>query len=225
MAVKPPMIKSYAEGNYNGVLTFFNFSNKAIYYSLLLIVFPLFYEMGTVLKIWLDVNDAQTILFCRLILIYVLLLALNNPISIIVQANGNIKAYSTFVEIPTLLVFPVTWALFALGLPAETAFYVMIVAVVFSHLIRLVCLKKLFPVFSYKEYLQGFVIPAIIVSIIIGASLFFIHGCLPNTIARLFVMCATSLIITVLTSIFIGFDSNERKLLISLVFPSKSFDS
>ena len=136
MAIQPPMIKSYAEGNYSKVNTFFNFSNKAVYYSLFLIILPMFFEMETVLKLWLDVNDQQTIMFCRLILIHVLLLSLNNPISIIVQANGNIKAYSTLVEIPTLLVFPLTWLLYAFGMPAETAFYVMIIAVIISHIIN-----------------------------------------------------------------------------------------
>lgn len=217
MAIKPPMIKSYAEGNYSKVNTFFNFSNKAVYYSLFLIILPMFFEMETVLKLWLDVNDQQTIMFCRLILIHVLLLSLNNPISIIVQANGNIKAYSTLVEIPTLLVFPLTWLLYAFGMPAETAFYVMIIAVIISHIIRLVCLKKLFPIFSYREYLIGFVLPAAIISVVSSLVVFFVFSNMPDSFLRFVIVCFVSFVMIVLMCYFFGFNTSERKMLLSLL--------
>ena len=217
MAIKPPMIKSYAEGNYSRVNSYFNFSNKVIYYSMLLIVMPLFYEMVTILRLWLDVDDVQTVLFCRLILIYVLLLSLNNPISIIIQANGNIKAYSTYVEIPTLLVFPMTWVLYAIGFPAETAFYVMICAVISSHLIRLVCLKKLFPVFSYREYVLSFIIPAIIVTVVTTVALHFIHISLSNSLIRLAIIFAAGFALILVLGYFLGLNSSERKMLVSLI--------
>ena len=81
VAVRPPMIKQYAEGDYKRVYSFFNLSNKAVYYSLLLLLLPLFFEMEYVLRIWLGVEDQQTVMFCRLILCYALVLALNNPFS------------------------------------------------------------------------------------------------------------------------------------------------
>ncbi len=217
MAIKPPMIKTYAEGDYKKVNTYFNFSNKAIYYSLLIIVIPLYFEMGTILKIWLDVNDAQTVLFCRLILINVLLLSLNNPIAIIIQANGNIKAYSTFVEIPTLLVFPITWALYSFGLPAQTAFYVMIAAVICSHVIRLICLKALFPIFSYKQYAFSFMFPAAIVTLLSVFLAYFIHYQLSNSLATLFVICIVSVITIFGLCFIIGFTREERQFLLSAI--------
>ena len=199
------------------VKSFFNLSNKTIYYSLLLIVLPLFVEMKTVLGFWLDVKDAQTILFCQLILVYVLLLSLNNPISIIIQATGNIKDYSTYVEIPTLLVFPVTWMLFAIGMPAYTAYYVMIVAVILSHMIRLVCLKKLFPVFSYKDYVNGFVFPAIIITIITIIPLYIIHITIDSGIVRLLISLLSCFIVLGILCIFLGFNVNERKMIVNIV--------
>ena len=220
MAVKPPMIKTYAVGNYDKVNMYFNFSNKAIYYSLLQIILPLYFEMEIILKIWLGVNDSQTILFCRLILINILLLSLNNPISIIVQANGNIKAYSTYVEIPTLLVFPITWALYALGMPAQTAFYVMIIAVIVSHLIRLVCLKRLYPIFSYRDYLRGFVIPAAIITAIVFGVLLFVQAQMDQGILRLFVVLIACVVLTIVLCFLLVFSINERKMFVSIIFPS-----
>ena len=218
MALKPPMIKQYAEGDFEKVLRYFNFSNKAIYYSLLLILLPIFFEMEIVLRFWLDIiNDVQTVLFCRLILVYALILSLNNPISIIVQATGNIKAYSTWVEIPTLLCFPVTWFLFAIGMPAETAFYVMIIAIIASHVVRLVCLKRLFPVFSYRNYVVKFVAPASLITLIVSCTLFSIVSTVSPGIGRLVLVFSVCASVLSLLCLLFGFSKNERRALLSLV--------
>ena len=225
MAVRPPMIKQYAEGDYFKVNRYFTFSSKAVFYSLLLILLPIYMEMETVLDIWLDVSDSQTILFCRLILIYVLILSLNNPISIIIQATGNIREYSTYVEIPTLLCFPVTWCLFALGMPAESAFYVMIIAIIVSHIIRLFCLKKLFPVFSYKEYLGEIIVPAFFILVVITSILLLLKSCFEPGLLRLFLSFFVGAIVLGITCYFWGMNKFEREYITNLVKKYKNKNS
>lgn len=217
VALRPPMIKQYADGDLDKVKRYFNFSNKAVYYSLLLILLPLMFEMETILKLWLEVEDAQTVLFCRLILVYALVLSLNNPISIIIQATGNIRAYSTYVEIPTLLCFPVTWFLFAVGFPAEVAFYVMIIAIIFSHIIRLICLRRLFPIFSYKEYVAKFVVPALIITFLTMIGLSCVIRNLPQSISRLIIVFVVAGISIVVLCLLFGFTSYERKVFFSWI--------
>ena len=217
MAIRPPMIKFYAEGDCARVNNYFKFSNKAVFYSLLLILMPIFFEIDIVLKLWLDVDDAQTALFCRLILVYALVLSLNNPIAIIIQATGNIRAYSTYVEIPTLLCFPATWVLYALGMPAQSAFYVMIVSIIISHVIRLVCLKKLFPLFSYRDYVFNFVTPAFAVMFLMAGALFAIVHCLDPGLLRLAIVLALGTITLSVACLLFGFNTNERNTLLSLL--------
>lgn len=217
IAIRPPMIKYYAQGKHNTVKSYFNFSNKAVFYSLLFILLPIFFEMETVLKLWLDVSDAQTVLFCRLILVYVLILSLNNPISIIIQATGNIRAYSTYVEIPTLLCFPVTWALYALGMPPESAFYVMIVAILLSHIIRLLCLKKLFPIFSYRDYLFRFVVPAFLVLLLVSVALFVVRYFISVGILRLMVSVTVGAFVLIVSCLLFGLTKYERDMIFSLL--------
>lgn len=217
VAIRPPMIKKYAEGDYEKVKRYFDFSNKAVFYSLLLILLPIFFEMETVLRLWLEVDDSQTVLFCRLILVYALILSLNNPISIIIQATGNIKAYSTYVEIPTLLCFPATWGLYALGMPAESAFYVMIVAIVASHIIRLLCLKNVFPVFSYKDYFVHFLLPAIVILCTVSLCLFFIQQKFIEGLPRLLAILITNSLLLFVSCVVMGFSKSERNALVSII--------
>lgn len=224
MAIRPPMIKQYAEGDFEKVNRYFYFSNKTVFYSLLLILMPIFFEMETVLKIWLDVSDSQTIFFCRLILIYSLILSLNNPISIIIQANGNIRAYSTYVEIPTLLCFPVTWALYAIGMPAEVAFYVMIIAIVSSHIIRLVCLKKLFALFSYKEYIKDFILPAMSILFCNVTVLWLVHSFIIEGVIRFLISFLFGGFIVIVLCVAYGFNKSEKQTLYNIIPFEKFFN-
>lgn len=217
MAIKPPMIKNYAEGDYKKVNAYFQFSNKAVFYCLLLVLLPIFFEMETILKLWLDVDDLQTVLFCRLILIYALILSLNNPISIIIQATGNIRNYSTLVEIPTLLCFPVTWLFFSLGFPAETAFYIMIIAISISHIIRLLCLKRLFDTFSYRDYLCKFLLPAILICLIASFTLSVLHMFFSSELSRLVISIIVCALVVCTLSFFIGLSKSERQIVKSLL--------
>ena len=217
VAIRPPMIKQYAEGDYVKVNRFFNFSNKAVFYSLLLVLLPIFFEMETVLHLWLGIDDVQTVLFCRLILIYAMILSLNNPISIIVQATGNIRAYSTYVEIPTLLCFPATWILYALGCPAESAFYAMIGAIVLSHIIRLVCLKHLFPEFSYRDYAFRFVLPAGVITRLASLALYGETQWMDGGFLHLVISLVTCMAVVGSLCYLFGLSKYEKQTVLSLV--------
>ena len=219
MAIRPPMMKAYAEGNYHFLNKLFNLSNKIIYYLMLIIVLPLMFEMDIVLKLWLNTTDAQTILFSRLILVYGLILVLNNPISIIVQAIGKVKEYFLPVEVFTILCPVATYVLFKMGFPAEATFYTMIVAIVLSHIVRLICLKKMYSGFSIKEYLLHFVLPAflitlVIVSVLLCCKFMFDIKTIPTIII--------SIIGTSLVAYFLGFTKEDKERIIGLVNVFKS---
>lgn len=173
--VKPPIIKTYADGNYDQLNFIFGISNKLILYLLGVLSMPIIFEMNGILEWWLDKNDSQTVIFSQLMVVYAIILALNNPISFIIQATGCVKEYNIKVEVFTILCMPATYLAFKFGAPAEATFILMIVAVVCSHIVRLVILKKYYPLFSYKEYTLGFLLPAVMVLSIEFVLLWFLH--------------------------------------------------
>ena len=126
LAIRPPMIKSYAESDFSFVCSVFNISNKIIIYLLLMVSIPLIIEMDYVLNLWLGIADSQTITFSRLMIVYSVVLALHNPITIIIQATGQVKWYNILVESLTLLCVPLTYLLFKLDFPAVSTYFVMI---------------------------------------------------------------------------------------------------
>ena len=102
-AVRPPIIKAYAEGNYQYLNLIFAYANKFIYYMSIIIAIPLYIKIETILYLWLGENDQEMVLFSKLIIIYSVILSLNNPISIIIQATGKIRQYFVPVECVTIL--------------------------------------------------------------------------------------------------------------------------
>ena len=217
MAIRPPMIKSYSEESYLYLNKLFNLSNKFIYYCLLMVFLPLMFEMDTILFLWLKSTDPQTVLFSRLILVYALIMSLNNPISIIIQATGHVREYHVPVETFTLLCVPATYILFKMGYPAYSTYIVMIVASIASHIVRLICLKKYYKPFSHSEYIKSFLLPAFVITIIATLFVFLIHTNILNSSLRIFTVIVFSVICVGAFALFIGLSKTEKEVLKQLV--------
>lgn len=211
MAIRPQMIKSYAEESYLYLNKIFNLSNKLIYYSLLMICLPLILEMNTILFFWLKVSDHQTTLFSRLILVYALIMSLNNPISIIIQATGHVKEYHVSVETFTLLCVPATYLLFKLGYPAYVTYIVMIVAAAAAHVVRLICLKKYYRPFSYSEYIRSFILPAFAITFFASLIVFLIQRSIINTLLRIPAVVILSVVCVATFVLLIGLSKTEKE--------------
>jgi len=217
MAIRTPMIKSYAEGSYSYLNKLFNISNKLIYYCLLMVCIPLMIEMENILFLWLKTTDPNTVLFSRLILVYAIIMSLNNPISIIIQATGHIKEYHIPVEIFTLLCVPATYLLFKLGYPAFTTYIVMIIASVASHIVRLICLKKFYKPFSFLEYIKSFLLPAFIITLFSSFIVFQVHKSIMGTFIRVTAVGFTSFLIVTLFVMLIGLSKSEKDIIKQLI--------
>lgn len=212
VAVRPPMIKSYAENNVKELNKLFSFSNKFILYTLLLISIPIIYEMDTILFLWLGIKDEQTIIFSQLIVVYSIILALNNPLSILVQATGKLKKYSIYVESVTLICPILTYVLFYIGLPAYYAFISMILSIAMAHIIRLICVKKLYNELCVKDYIIQFLLRAIVVTAIVLLIVYFVHCNIPNPYARLVIVFIVNMASVGLLGWFVGITNSEKKM-------------
>jgi O-antigen/teichoic acid export membrane protein len=222
MALRPQMIMAYAEHSYTYLNKLFSLSNKFIYYGLLVVVLPLFFEMKSILYFWLNTTDAETILFSRLILVYTLLMSLNNPISIIIQAIGRVKEYHIPVEAFTLSCVPITYFLYRHGFPAYSTYFVMIIVTVASHIIRLVCLKKYYKPYSHSEYLKSFILPAVVITILSSLILYiFSMVNMIDWIRIPFYFIITGLVIFSMVFIF-GLSNEEKKDVRNLILILKS---
>lgn len=216
MALRPPMIKLFAEKNYYELDRLFSISNKVIYYLMLMLCVPLFFEMNTILSLWLSVEDYTTVLFARLILIYTIILILNNPISIIMQATGYVKQYFLPVETITLLCPIVTYALFKMHFPSYWVFIAMIICVILSHIIRLIVLNKYYQSPVMKDYLH-FSFTAIIITTSLVLATYFVRNYIDGDICRLFVLTFFSITMTVFLVFVFALNKQEKSIIVCCI--------
>ena len=140
--------------------------NKVMWYTLLCVVVPGMFVMDTVIRLWLDTSSPDVIAFARLMFIYSFLSVMHNPITIIVHAIGKVKNYHLCVDGIMLLCLPLSWVLFRMGMPPSSIFAAMITVCVVSHIMRLVCAKRVYPSFSIRNYVCRFLLPAICISLV-----------------------------------------------------------
>ncbi|MFN0097613.1 MAG: polysaccharide biosynthesis protein [Gemmatimonadaceae bacterium] len=209
-AVKPAMIRSYSEQSFDFLNRIFNLSNKFIFFGLSVICLPLAFEMDTVLRLWLGTAEASTVLFSRLIIVYALIMALNNPISVVIQATGHVREYHLLVEPFTLLCVPATYLLFRLGYPAYTTYLAMIAAALLSHAVRLWCLKRYYPPFDLAAYGTAFVLPSVVVVALVCGALAFVHAAVALVPLRLLLQGLVSCAMTGVLVLLFGVTRDER---------------
>lgn len=216
MALRPPMIKAYAEENHSYLNQLFTFGNKFILYILLIVSIPIIREMRWIQYLWLDSISDDSILFAQLMIVYVDCLALQGPITTIMQAAGKIKEYHLPVETVTIMCVPLTWMLFYVGCPSYTVFISMIGLCVIAHIVRLICLKKYYQHFSLQNYMVSFILPAIIIVFMISSLCYMFDMFIYELIWKVIIDVVLIPLIIIIMVVVFGISSIERRLAINM---------
>lgn len=213
LALRPPMIKAYAENNGKYLNALFSASNKALFYLLLIIAVPFIMEMDAVLHLWLGkAVTPQIVLFAQLMTVFVVLMAMNNPITIIVYAVGSIRQYHLWVESVTLMCVPLTWLAFRKGMPAHYVLYVMTGVTAVAHVVRLICLKRIYAPLSVRQYIMSLCLPAAATGAACLAAASWIHAAPAHPLLRMLLEGGCTLLLSAIMVYAAGLTRGERRL-------------
>ena len=212
IAMRPPMMKSYAEKDVQYTKKLFVFSSKMIFSLLFIIIAPIFVEIKFILNIWLGQVGLYMPEFVRVMLIYVIVLCVSEPITTIVQAAGKVKLYHGIVDSFTLFTLPLSYILFKNGMAPFYGFAISILIFIIAHFMRLHILKSFFN-FSIYSYLLGFIIPAVVITVLT----FFIVISLQPIINNSIVTMGISMAIATITIFFFLLDTPERQYIINML--------
>ena len=188
---------------------------------MLVVSIPLITEMDLIIGLWLGSKSHETVLFCQLMIIYVDCLALQGPITTIIQAIGKIKDYHLPVETVTLMCLPISYIFFMLGGNSYTIFYAIIGVCLIAQVIRVWCLKRFYSYFSLQQYIYSFVCPSLIVICGVIFTELLIRSIDMAVPIRIITHCFLLPLIVVLFIAIIGMDKTEKKFLMSMVRKTK----
>lgn len=119
VALNPQIIKSYASGDIQRMSSLVINGARFGCYLFLLLGIPLFVEIEFVLKLWLGQCPEHTVAFMRIVMIETLFKTMGTPTVTAMHATGQMKLLNITVGSILLLIVPVSYVCFRLGLSPE----------------------------------------------------------------------------------------------------------
>jgi len=167
LAVKPQLMKSYAENNLNRTNELIIFSSKYAYYLMLIFCVPIISNMEYILGVWL-VNPPE---YTRVIAIFMLITSLIgvvfNPIIMLIHATGNVKKISFLTGTLILLSVPVIYLLFKFGFEYYYAYIVFTINSLLIGFLNLWIAKNLVTDFKISKFFKSVLVNLIFTTSII----------------------------------------------------------
>lgn len=208
-SVRPQMMKSYAAGDYEYMMTLFYNSSKYSFYLLWMLCLPIAFVCRELLGLWLvDVPEyADT--FTLWVLAYSLINSLNNPVWTIALATGKLKRYILIGSGVFLLIFPLSYLVLKCGCSPVSVFVVM-VAVRLVYLYVVLRIIKAYIPLTCKEYMVKVVKPIIKVVALSTTIAFVLYYVMPISVVAILSFCIIVVFISLGCIWMLGVTDNER---------------
>lgn len=217
-ALNPQITKNYAVKKYGEMEELIIMGGKYSFFLLMLLGFPIMFEIDFILKLWLGANNVPEYTSVMTILVIVLSMVetFTYTIGCAVQATGNIRNYQLVISGITLMNFPITYVLYKLNFPPYTALAVSIGISSITLLARMYFLKVLLymqpMVYIKKVFMHTF--PIALLSAVVPA---LICWNMADGIMRFFVIALVSTVMNILCIWFMGMNAKERVFVKELV--------
>lgn len=216
-AVKPQIIKLYAEGKVNDMMELVQKSSCFSFYLMWIITFPIFLESDYILTLWLGKYPEHTVSFLRLILVLCLIQTLKTPRTTVFHATGHIKLTNIIVGTILCAAFPLAYILLKLGYSPESVFWASNLTMIISEFAGIIILKRYIN-FSARKYLKEVHIKCLIVAVVsfIVPALTYRHFMEQSFVRLLFTLLLTTLF-SLMTIWLIGIDKGDKNKLSSII--------
>ena len=216
-AVRPQVIKHYAQGNPDEMYRLTFQSARFSFYLMLVLVLPICFELRFILDIWLgDAYPPDTYIFTLIVLIFSLSEVFHLILIMPFHAIGKMKLGNSLNGTIMIMALPISYFVLHYGYPAYSVFIVLIVInliVTFNGWIIIYSYSK----FSIRYFLTNVLLRCLLVCSLSIVTPFVIIFNMHAGWIRLITLCLSTIISTIVISYFLGMESEERKLVCNFV--------
>lgn len=212
----PKIMKSHGSGDktyqrYVGIL-----SSRYLFYLGLFIALPLFINIDSILKIWLINPPQYASIFIKLLLLDMLLSLVNNGVSNMIFATGNVRNYQIVINSLNLVNLPLTYILFKLGFEPYYLVFTSIVFTLITNMFKIMFARKLLNIDFQYLYNNNYkyIIRLSIISFVIYY--FFINDNFQN-IFKILLQSISIEIMLLICIVLIGINKEEKNLIINKI--------
>ncbi len=222
-ALRPQIMKSYANGEKEYMMSLVLYGSRFSYYIFYILCLPILINTDYILYLWLKEVPEHFVSFVKLTLIFFLIESLSQTLVTIVLATGNTKKYQLTVGCVNLANIPISYALLLLGGNPECVFFVMISLSLLSLFLRLKILYELVQL-DVAKYLRCVVFNVLCVSVISMIIPIIIKIMFYESFISVILVCLICFFCVGMSILFIGCNRTERALFYQkVVFFFKTF--
>lgn len=209
-AVKPQIIKLYAQNQIKEMMSLVSTSSRFSFYLMWLVALPIILEADYILTLWLGEYPDHTVSFFYLIMILCLIQTLKSPRTTVFHATGHIMLANLTVGSVLCAAFPLAYVLLKKGSNPESVFWAANISMILSEFVSVFILKKYisYNATKYMFSVHGLCIIVAAVSGIIPFLLF--DKLMEPSFLRLITTCLITTISIVITCWTIGMDKAMR---------------
>jgi O-antigen/teichoic acid export membrane protein len=170
-SLSPQIVKSAGSGDYKKMIFLMRTMSKFATFSVSILAIPIFFQIPTVLKIWLGEYPEDTVTFIRMIIIFGQIMLLSAGIQTVFDSIGKVRLYNIWVSFILLLNLPIGYLVFSMGFPSYSIIVVGMALELISLNVRLWLLKK-YVDFSIKDFYFDTIFRVFIPSFVVAALIY-----------------------------------------------------
>ena len=199
MAIRPQIIKRYADGEYEAMIKLAHDGASLCFVLMAFLAIPLMSEIHFVLNLWLGIVPESACIFTNLVMIFCILSGISSIVMDIVEATGNIKKTSLTNGTIYIMVLPISYIAFKMGAPAWFPFAYNGVAYMVGTMCNVYYMTTYIPQLRLSEFMHKTILPCFIFFGAVAIPVAMLHFCLEEGWIRFILsVCLSSLLAAVL---------------------------
>lgn len=209
-AISPQIIKYYASKDYTNLIFLLYRGAKFSAYLLLILAIPIFLNTKIILFLWLGQIPEYSIIFTKLVLIYMVTETISRPLINAKNATGRIRNYQIIVGGILLLTLPLSYMFLTLGAPYESVYAANIITSLLAFIARMYMLQGDIPFFSPIHFFFHVYCRVLFVAILAALTTYFVTYYIENEYIYIITSVIVSFVFTVLSIYYIGCTQQEQ---------------
>jgi len=208
--VRPQIIQSYTQNDYNRVENLTFMVSKIVCLLFYMLSLPICFEINPILHLWLGDNiPPHTAIFTIIVLITNTFGTLVSPLSAIIHASGRIKLYQIISSTSNLMTLPLAFIFLKVSPIPEMAYVALFITMVSNFLTTLYSAHREGNL-PYIPYLKNVLLPIFKV-IFISLPLIYIPVLImPNGLIRLITICIICFVTVIIATYYMALNSIEK---------------
>lgn len=209
-ALNPQIIKSYASGDQNYMMSLIFQGARWSFYMLFFLSLPIIIEADSILLLWLKNVPEHTVNFVRLVLIFAMSESISYPLITAMLATGKVRNYQLIVGGLQTLNFPLSYILLRWHFFPEITIVVAIVISQCCLFARLWLLRHMVGL-SAMRYIKNVYFNVLLVGLLSVPFPILVYSTMSASKFRLFMVVGSCMLCTILVAFYVGCSQSERQ--------------